>query len=83
MVSWVIHDGLVMQLRDGERAPQGSTPLEVPDDFLTDPERYVVLGDRLVERTDPEVEAAAPPVPLKLTQDEIAKLKAAIEEGRI
>lgn len=82
-MGWVIHEGLLVSVGGGQPPPTGSVPIDVPEGFLTQPERYTLYGDRLVElsEVDPEpVRRAAMP---RLTMDEVALIKAAIAEGRL
>jgi len=82
-VSWIVHRGFLQELQPGEQPPPEAVRVEVPADFLENPERYTMVGERLVERSDPAVEAEQRREVLKLTQEEIAKVKEAIEEGRL
>jgi DNA-directed RNA polymerase subunit F len=80
---WIIQNGHVLSISDGGPLPPGSAPVELPSDFLEYPERYKVEYDKIVPRSKAELKAAAKRKALKLTQDEIQKIKQAIERNAL
>jgi hypothetical protein len=83
-MAWFIHRGALHYIDEGD-PPAGSVAVELPDAYLDDPERFVVLEDRVLERDSSEVKEyrRQRPQVLKLTQEEIAAVKLAFEEGRL
>lgn len=75
---WVIQGDMLVSLPDGASLPPRSTPVEPPAAFFADPRGFAVEDGALVAVERPGRE----PV-LKLTQSDIAKIKAAIEAGII
>jgi hypothetical protein len=81
---FVIQHGVVVRMPDDVPAPPGSVPVEPPAAFFERPFEFRVDGDRLVERSYEELEEIRTVTdPLKFTEDEVRRLKAALAEGRI
>jgi hypothetical protein len=83
---WVIQNQGLLQLPDGVPLPPNSVKVELPGDFHQRPHAYKIQGDALVKRTVKELKALERPPEkplLSLTQEEIAKLKKAIAEGKL
>jgi len=73
---WVIQGDMLVSLPDGAPLPPRSIQVEPPPAFFADPRGFAIQDGALVpiERRERE------PV-LKLTQSDIARIKAAIDAG--
>jgi hypothetical protein len=81
---WLIQDQHLVRLPDDVPVPPGSVQVEVPDDFLVQPEAYKVEENRIVRRSEKDMQALQQGrQALKLTQEEIARIKQAIAEGKL
>ncbi len=81
---WVIQNQNLMRLPDDVPVPLGSVQVEVADDFLAHPEAYIVEANRVVKRPETELKKLyQKQEAVKLTQEEIARLKKAVAEGRL
>jgi hypothetical protein len=80
---WLIRDKALMRLPDGAAIPSGFKQVDPPDDFEANPTNYRIHNSRIVPLSKKEREAARQSTRLSLTQEEIAKIKAAIEKGII
>jgi hypothetical protein len=81
---WIVQNGALVRMADDAPLPPGSRAVNVPDDFVAAPDAYKLEGDRLVpvpEKERPSRSKAGEA--LKLTQEEIRILKAAIKDGRL
>jgi hypothetical protein len=80
---WLIRDKALMQLPDGAAVPAGFKRVEPPDDFEANPTSYRIHKSRIVPLSEKEREAQQRTRRLVLTQEEIARIKRAIERGII
>ncbi len=81
---WVIQNEGLLRVPDDVPLPPNSVKVDVPSDFHQRPHLYRIKGHALVKRSDKELKKLQrPAVSLRLTQEEIAKLKKAIAEGKI
>jgi hypothetical protein len=80
---WVIQGKRLVRFPDDAPVPPGSVAVQPPKGFDEHPEDFEVKGDRLVARPRPKGEKKARGEALKLSQDEIARVKKAIKEGRL
>jgi hypothetical protein len=80
---WIIQGNHLMSIGDGARLPPASVRVELPADFLDDPRRYKVEYGKLVMRSDSEMQRIKARSDLKLTTDDIRRVKQAIERNVI
>jgi len=80
---WVIQNQALLMLPDDVPVPPESVKVTVPHDFLQNPAGYKIDGSKIVKLSAGELKAAKRVEDLKLTAEEIAKIKKAIKEGRI
>ncbi|SIT58628.1 hypothetical protein BQ8794_50730 [Mesorhizobium prunaredense] len=80
---WLIRDKALMRLPDGASIPAGFKEVEPPEDFEANPTNYRIHKSKIVPLSKKEKEAARQSTRLFLTQEEIAKIKLAIEKGII
>ena len=75
---WVINDDLLYSVPDDAPVPRGAKATDLPEGFLADPGGWTIRNGAFV-KTKPAKSA----VPAGLTADDIARIKAAIADGRI
>ncbi len=81
---WVIQNQHLVRLPDDVPVPPGSVRVEVPEGFLARPEAFKVEGNHVRPRPKKEMKALQRSAEVvKLTQDDIARIKKAIAEGKI
>jgi hypothetical protein len=80
---WVIQGKRLVRLPDDAPVPPGSRTVEPPNGFEVHPENFEVKGHRVMARPRAKGEKKERMQGLKLTQDEIARVKKAIKEGRL
>lgn len=81
---WIIQDQYLVRVPDDVQVPPGSVPVELPDDFLEQPEAYKIEGERIVKKNEKELKAVRQrSKAVALTQDDIVRIKRAIENGRL
>jgi len=83
---WIIQNQLLLGLPDDVPIPRNSIKVHLPSDYHQGPHLYKIEGGELVKRSAKELKAlqrAPTKASLALTQDEIAKLKKAIAEGKL
>jgi hypothetical protein len=79
-----IQRGVVVTLPDNVPVPPGAIVVEPPADFFKDRSAYRIEGDHLVRLTAEEIEQrrSRRPGP-RLTEEDIRRLKEALDAGRI
>lgn len=73
---WVIQGEIMISLPDGAPLPPGSTPVDLPAGFESDPRGFVIQDGKLLPFERPQRKPK-----LKLSQKDIARIKAAIKAG--
>jgi hypothetical protein len=81
---WVLQREAFLEIPDDAPVPPDSIVIEVTDEFLDEPEAFEVTPGGLRRRPEHEVaELRAARGTDRLTADEVAAVKKAIEEGRL
>jgi hypothetical protein len=81
---WVVQRGELLELPDDAPHPPNATVVELPDEFLDEPELFEVRARGVHRRPDDEVAAIRERrASGRLSADDIATIKTAIEEGRL
>ena len=81
---WIVQNGALVRMADGAPLPPDSKTVDVPEEFISTPDAFKLEGDRVVlipEKERPSRSEGRDV--LKLTQEEIRILKAAIKDGRL
>lgn len=73
---WIIQNDALMQIPDDVPMPRDSRAIEVPEEFVRNPEDFRLEKGELVHAPRPKRERAP-----RLTRDEIAQVKSALERG--
>lgn len=79
---WLIQKDSLLRVADDTPIPPGTKKIRVPDDFEANPSHYRIADGRIVRRSAAELKARAS-ARLTLTQDDIRRIKEAIEKGII
>lgn len=81
---WVIQGQHLVRLPDNAPIPSGSVRVDVPDDFSAQPEAYTIENGQIAKRSEKEIQMIRQQREAqKLSQQEIARIKKAIAEGRL
>lgn len=78
---WIIQNDSLLSIPDDAPMPPNSAKVELPEDFKKNPTLYRIHGSKL-ERGKP-TKASPASAHARLTREDIAKLKKAIERGDI
>jgi hypothetical protein len=81
---WLLQGELLVEFPDSAPVPPGSRRVDVPAGFLDEPRAFRVREGRVVRRPRKEVDALQRDrEAARLSRDDVARLKRALEEGRL
>jgi hypothetical protein len=75
---WIIQNETLLSIPDDAPLPPQSVKVDVPEDFRQNRTLYRIKGSGLIRSKAAEARGDTPP---RLTQDDIARIKKAIERG--
>ena len=80
---WLIQENTLLQMPEGAMIPPGFKRIKPPLDFEANPVNYRISDGRISALSKKELAARQQSSRLSLTQEEIARIKSAIEKGII